>query len=94
MAEPYFQLTGQWQGRVNFNQVNLHSFKLIVLYIINDLVSTKSPGYDDTSPKVITAVIDSIHLPLCDIFNKSLQIGCFPVNLKIAMVYKGDVYKL
>ena len=53
----------------------------------------KSPGYDDISSKVIKAVIDSIHLPLCDIFNKSLQTGSFPDNLKIAKVvpiYKGD----
>ena len=61
--------------------------------IVNDLASNKSPGYDDISPTVIKAVIDSIHLPLCDIFNKSLQTGCFPDNLKIAKVvpiYKGD----
>ena len=61
--------------------------------IVNDLASTKVPGYDDISPKEIKAVIDSIHLPLCNIFNKSLHTGCFPDNLKIAMVvliYKGD----
>ena len=54
---------------------------------------TKSPGFDDISPKVIKAVIVSIHLPLCDIFNKSLQTGCFSDNLTIAKVvpiYKGD----
>ena len=64
---------------------------------INSIVSTKSPGYGDISPKVIKAVIDSIHLPLCDIFNKSLQTGYFPDNLKIAKVvpiYKGDDKRL
>ena len=47
--------------------------ELEIKSVVNDLVSTKSPVYDDISPKVIKAVIDSIHLPLCDIFNKSLQ---------------------
>ena len=55
--------------------------------IVNDLASNKSPGYDDISPKAIKAVIDSIHLPLCDIFNKSLQTGCFPDNLKLRRLY-------
>ena len=68
-------------------------YELELKSIVNDLASNKSPGYDDISPKVIKAVIDSIHLPLCDIFYKSLQTGCFPDNLKIAKVvpiYKGD----
>ena len=56
--------------------------------IVNDLAATKRPGYDDISLKVITAVIDSIHLPLCDIFNKSMQTDCFPNNLKIAKVIR------
>ena len=70
------------------------------MYIINTIflnatneLEIKSPGYDHISPKVIKAVIDSIHLPLCDSFNKSLQTGCFPHNLKIAKVvsiYKGN----
>ena len=59
------------------NPTNEHEIKRI----INDLVSTKSPGYDDISPKVIKAVIDTIYLPLYDIFNKSLQTGCFPETL-------------
>ena len=67
--------------------------ELEIKSIVNDLVSTKSPGYDDISPKVIKALIDSMHLPLYDIFNKSFQTDCFPDNLKIAQVvpiYKGD----
>ena len=52
--------------------------KLEIKSIVNNLVSIKSPGHDDISPKVIKAVIDGIHQRLCDIFNKSLQTGLFP----------------
>ena len=37
--------------------------------ITGDLLSTKSPGHDDISPKVVKSSIDLISPVLCDIFN-------------------------
>ena len=43
--------------------------------IAGDLLSTKRPGYDDISPKVVKAKIDLISPVLCDIFNESFLQG-------------------
>ena len=61
--------------------------------ITGNLLSTKSSGHDDISPKVVKATIDLISSVLCDIFNKSFLQGRFPNELKLASVvpiYKSD----
>ena len=54
--------------------------------IVQVLLSNKSPGYDDVSPRVVKVVIDHISAPLCNIFNKSFKTGLFPDKLKLAKV--------
>ena len=46
----------------------------------------KSPGYDEISFNVIKTCFGSLHKPLLDIFNQTLQSGIFPDKLKIARV--------
>ena len=53
----------------------------------------KSPSYDDISFNVVRDCFGPLLKPLMDIFNLSLQKGCFPEELKIARVtpiYKDD----
>ena len=54
--------------------------------IVQNLLSNKSPWYDDVSPRVVKVVIDHPSAPLCNIFNKSLKTGIFPDKLKLAKV--------
>ena len=58
-----------------------------------NVLSTKSSGHDDISPKVVKSTIDLISPVLCDIFNKSFLQGRFPNKLKLVRVvpiYKSD----
>ena len=48
--------------------------------IAGELLSTKCPGYDHISPKVVKATIDLICPVMCDIFNKSFLQSRFPIN--------------
>ena len=61
--------------------------------ITGDLLSRKSPGQDDISPKVVKSTSDLISPAVCDIFNKSFLQGRFSNKLKLARVvpiYKSD----
>ena len=48
--------------------------------IVQVLLSNKSPGYDDVSPRVVKMVIDHISAPLCNICNKYLRQEYFPIS--------------
>ena len=60
--------------------------------IIMKLANKKSSGYDQISNQMLKWLHPVIMLPLCIIYNKSLQEGCFPEKMKLAEVvplYKG-----
>ncbi len=68
-----------------------------VLQVANNLNTTKSPGIDAISPRIVKSTIDSFADVLTDIFNKSYQQGIVPNLLKIAMIiplYKDGERKL
>ena len=48
--------------------------------------SNTSSGFDDISPRIVTAVENTLTIPLLFIFNLSVQQGVFPDKLKIAKV--------
>ena len=50
---------------------------LKIINIARNLKPSKSPGYDEISPKVIKSIINNIAQPLSDIFNLSLKTGIF-----------------
>jgi hypothetical protein len=65
--------------------------------IVTNLKANASSGDDSILPKIVRSIIEYIQTPLCTIFNKSLEQGCFPDKLKIARVipiYKTDDEKL
>ena len=68
-----------------------------IIEITNSLSNT-SPGLDDIPIKIIKTVINNIALPLCHIYNSSLNNGVFPKNLKLAKIIpvykKGEKCKL
>ena len=60
--------------------------------IIKKLASKQSSGYDNISNQMLKWLHPVITLPLCIIFNKSLQEGHFPNKMKLAEIvplYKG-----
>ena len=60
--------------------------------IIRNLASKQSSGYDNISNQMLKWLRPVITLPLCIIYNKSLQEGCFPNKMKLAEIvplYKG-----
>ena len=68
-----------------------------IINIVREFSSSKSPGHDDFSPKVLKAVIQYICEPLCYICNLSFTSGCFPDLLKLAKViplFKSEDKKL
>lgn len=61
--------------------------------IMSQLNTSASAGYDGIPGKIIEAVLPEIVNPLVIIFNKSLETGVFPDNLKIAKIipiHKSD----
>ena len=54
--------------------------------IISNLKNKFSSGYDDISNFLLKKLVDSIKVPLCHLFNKSLSDGIFPDLMKIAEV--------
>ena len=70
---------------------------LEIIDIARNLKPSKSPGYDEISPKVIKSIINNIAQPISDIFNLSLRTGIFSDKLKTAKVssdFKSDNKKL
>ena len=62
---------------------------LDIIDIPRNLKPSKSPGYDEISPKVIKSIINNIAQPLSDIFTLSLKTGIFLDKLKTAKVASG-----
>jgi hypothetical protein len=58
---------------------------------IEKLNTTKSPGYDDLSAKIIKIVAKEMSEPLTQIFNQTFLTGNIPQELKIALV--TPIYK-
>ena len=64
-----------------------------VISIANNLQVNKGSGFDDLSPKVVKGVIHMLAPVLTNIFNRSIEQGCFPDQMKVAKVtpiYKSD----
>ena len=60
--------------------------------IIRKLANKNSSGYDQISNQMLKWLRPVITIPLCIIYNKSIQEGCFPEKMKLAEVvplYKG-----
>ena len=53
---------------------------------IEKLNTTKSPGYDGLSAKIIKLVTNEISKPITQIFNQTFLTGNIPLELKIALV--------
>jgi len=65
--------------------------------VIHALKNSYSKGHDDLSTKTIKDCCEELARPLCYIFNKSIQDGIVPDDLKIAKVipiYKSEDKKL
>ena len=58
---------------------------------IEKLNTTKSPGYDGLSAKIIKIVAKEMSEPLTQIFNQTFLTGNIPQELKIALV--TPIYK-
>ena len=54
--------------------------------IIKKLANKSSSGYDQISNQMLKWLRPVITFPLCIIYNKSLQEGCFPEKMKLAEV--------
>ena len=50
------------------------------------LKRNKAPGHDGLDVNIITSVYEFIKKPLLKILNKSINLGVFPENIKIAKV--------
>jgi len=64
--------------------------------IINSLKNSHSKGHDDLSVNTIKNCSNYLSKPLCIIFNKSMQDGIIPNDLKISKIipiYKSDDVK-
>ena len=62
------------------------TYKQEIKGIVRDLLPNKSPGHYDILSRAVTAVIDHLSAPLCEICNKSFQTRVFPDKLKLATV--------
>ena len=64
---------------------------------ITSLPSKTSHGHDGISNELLKKLNQSISFPLCLIFNKSIEQGIFPTQMKIAEVihlYKGKEHNM
>jgi len=64
---------------------------------LTGLDKTKSPGIDDISPNILSAVADLITDPLLHVYNLSFDTGVFPEKLKMAKIiplYKKNEHHL
>lgn len=65
--------------------------------VTHSLKNSNSKGYDNLSVNIIKQCISQLSKPLCFIFNKSIEVGIVPNQLKIAKiipVYKSEDKKL
>ena len=65
--------------------------------IVKDMEAKRSCGFDNISNYLLKSIVSVIKMPLCIIFNKSLQNGVFPDLLKLAKViplHKGGEHNV
>ena len=62
-----------------------------ILKLLSTLKTSKATGHDKISPKLLKDSADIITKSLTQIFNKSLLVGKFPDDLKIAII--SPIYK-
>ncbi len=62
-----------------------------VLKLLSTLKTSKATGHDKISPKLLKDSADIITKSLTQIFNKSILVGKFPDDLKIAII--SPIYK-
>ncbi len=75
--------------RFIFTEVNQQQ----ILQIVRSLKSSKSPGLDEISPRLIKDAADKLVVPLTMLINSSLQSGTFPTcekQAKVLPVYKSN----
>jgi hypothetical protein len=62
--------------------------------VVNSLIISKSPGSDETGPRIIKGIVSIICEPLLHFYNVSFLTGVVPEKLEIAMIIpvykKGD----
>ena len=62
-----------------------------IINIIQNIKSKPSTGFDNISTKLMKSSVESIALPMEDIFNSMIRSGVFPDDLKMIPLYKsGD----
>lgn len=74
-------LTGT-DKRFQFRPTNTNQ----ILTLLNKLSKSKATGLDKISARLIRECADLICIPMCDIFNQSLNLGIFPDEWKCARV--------
>ena len=80
------------QGKVQPNCFLFPTSMAEIEKLIKALKSKDSKGYDDISNRILKKIYPGILIALEIIFNKSLQEGAFPKNMKLSIVkplYKG-----
>ena len=90
LHEDYF-----FSGFDNANQSlsNITLSPSMVREFLDQLNTTKSCGPDEITPRLLKECSKSLSIPLCTLFNKQLDSGCFPKVWKVANlvpVFKSD----
>ena len=90
LHEDYF-----FSGFDNDNQSlsNITLSPSMVREFLDQLNTTKSWGADEITPRLLKECSKSLSIPLCTLFNKQLDSGCFPKVWKVANlvpVFKSD----
>ena len=90
LHEDYF-----FSGFDNVNQSlsNITLSPSMVREFLDQLNTTKSCGPDEITPCLLKECSKSLSIPLCTLFNKQLDSGCFPKVWKVANlvpVFKSD----
>ena len=90
LHEDYF-----FSGYDNDNQFlsNITLSPSMVREFLDQLNTTKSCGPDEITPRLLKECSKSLSIPLCTLFNKQLDSGCFPKVWKVANlvpVFKSD----
>ena len=61
---------------------------------IKEMKDNKSPGVDESPPKLLTEIVDQVSIPLARVFNLSLKEGVVPFERKeanIIRLFKKDL---
>ena len=77
----------QIEEKLIFSTVTVsHMIPLDLLKIVTKLKLKNSSGPDNISTKLLKLILPTISIPLCHLFNLSLQTGFVPQQLKTAKV--------